>query len=323
MDKKTDESKDNTPDKPSTIAVLKNKPKSANYTVQASIILKTPIFVPVGRVGKGNRGAHQISESSESLRHLSICAKYGYDEVIISGYKLSLEVDFKVWAGCLRAMEQFGQSQNEIVLPFKTFVDLCGYGKERINEEFRTMLDSSLARIKGLNMTFRKARQKKDEKLKSHYTSLLKSATVDEKKDVVKLEVDAELWDLYQMDYEILVSIQNLDLMGRAETAQCLYLYLSAMPSNPHPIAIERIRERLELSGTVTNQNKRIKAAFKTLSEAGLVKGKFEGARDECFLHLTSIVRKAKIAVQSRVEKEPEEPEGLNDDNIIEGELAD
>lgn len=86
----------------------------------------------------------------------------------------------------------------------------------------------------------------------------------------MKLEVSHKVWDLYLMDHEILVSMQNLDLMGKSETAQCLYLYLSSMPNKPHPIAMDRIRERLELSGTVTNQNKRIKAAFKTLEEAGL-----------------------------------------------------
>ena len=281
-----------------TIKSLANQPKSKNYTVQASIILKTPIFVPVGRVS--TRGAHRISERSDDLRFLKICKKYGYDEVIISGQKLSLEVDFKVWAGCLLAMQKFSSKSNFIAIKFTTFVELCGYDKSRINKDFRNMIDASLARIKGINMSFRKQRHTDSDTLEAHYTSLLKTATVSEKAEMVTLEIDPELWDLYQIDHEILVSMQNLELIKRAETAQCLYLYLTALPSRPHPISMAALRERCELSGTIKNQNKRIKAAFKTLEDAGLVKGEFRGIGDNCKLYLDDIVRKAKIAVLPR-----------------------
>ena len=69
----------------------------------------------------------------------------------------------------------------------------------------------------------------------------------DGEEDVVELMADETLWDLYRLDHQVLVSLQILKMLPRAEVAQTLYLFFSSLPNNPVPVSFERLREQVRL----------------------------------------------------------------------------
>lgn len=102
-------------------------------------------------------------------------------------------------------------------------------------------------------------------------TQLLKTASLDREKDEVIIEADARLWELYQVDYAILLRRHPYALLKGKEVAQTLYTYIASLPDNPAPIAFSRLRERLLLTSMVKEQNRIIKAAVLQLQEIGYI----------------------------------------------------
>ncbi|MGL4894459.1 MAG: RepB family plasmid replication initiator protein, partial [Shewanella sp.] len=62
---------------------------------------------------------------------------------------------------------------------------------------------------------------------KAVHTGMLLRAMYDGEADIVELMADETLWDLYRLDYQVLVSLRVLEKLPRAEVAQCLYLYFT------------------------------------------------------------------------------------------------
>lgn len=255
---------------------------STAMTVQPNVLLRTGVFTPVGRT-KAETSIHK--DLTEELRHLEICHKEGYDRVLISGSKLNVETDFRVWCGIILAFSHYGQHSNEIELSFAEFARMCGYPARRFDAKLRRQIDSSLARIRGVNLSFQRRGQ-----VKSTHSGLLYKAKLDENTDTVVLLADPDIWDLYTLDFKVLVSMKVLSELPRAEVAQCLYLYFLSLPADPHPISFTRMRERLQLSTPDKEANRRIKLGIEKLEDVGFVTGFYthkEGSR-ETYYKITS-----------------------------------
>ncbi|ELA6946678.1 replication protein RepA [Vibrio parahaemolyticus] len=251
---------------------------------------------------------------SEELRMLEICQQEGYDRVVISGRKLNVETDFRVWCGIIKAFSKYGLSSETIRLPFTEFVRLCNYPAKRVDRTLRRTIDQSLDRIQSKQITLSRTLRDDDSKLHTVKTSLIKEATLHEEDGFVELQASAKLWELYAIDHQILISRHVLSRLPRDETAQALYLFLASLPNNPHPVSIERMRQRCQLMNTKSQQNFKIRKAIAKLIDIGYLSGTWgEGKKKDYFFinhrdqKLTALEAKAEVALS-----------GV----ILEGELA-
>jgi len=244
---------------------------SDSTSVQPNVLLRTPIFTPVNKHGSRHSGA----ELTESFRNLELFKQEGYESVYIEGLKLNVQTDFKVWCGIVFAFSKYGYKTESIQLKFTEFVKLCGYKSRRINKNLRQQVEGALERIQSQSLRFRT----KDAK-KSINTSLLLKSQYDTETDTITLMGDSSLWEVYRIDHQILVSFNVLNKIPRAETAQCLYLFMTGLPKNPIPITLSRMRDRLCLNMSVKEMNRSIRTAIKKLESIGYITGtwvKFNG----------------------------------------------
>lgn len=98
---------------------------------------------------------------------------------------------------------------------------------------------------------------------------MLKTGELDFANDLVELEADQRLWELYQTDYTVLLRHKPINALTRKEAAQALYTFIESLPTNPVPISFKRIRDRLSLLSPVKEQNRIIKLALKQLQDIG------------------------------------------------------
>lgn len=85
------------------------------------------------------------------------------------------------------------------------------------------------------------------------------------------LQADERLWELYQIDYNILLRKRPYHMLKGKEVAQTLYTFIASLPDNPAPLRFDRIIERLNLTSPVKEQNRLIKAALKQLQDIGYI----------------------------------------------------
>ncbi|WFQ78180.1 protein RepA (plasmid) [Xenorhabdus sp. SF857] len=265
---------------------------SCNTTtsVQPNVLLRTGVFTPIGR---RNSTKYVEMDLSEDLRSLEICQKEGYDHVSVRGDKLNVETDFKVWCGIVFAFSTYGARSNEITLKFSEFAKFCGYPSRRFDKNLRRQIGDSLGRIQSQKLSFLRKRA-----VKGVHTGLLLRAKYDEFDDIVTLMADENLWELYRLDYQVLVSLKVLDKLPRAEVAQCLYLYFVALPERPIPVSFERLRERLQLNTSVKEANRKIKTGIQKLESIGFLSGSFVRKDNETY-YIVDERNKKLLAVRS------------------------
>ena len=254
---------------------LKGLYSTEKASVQPNVLLRTPVFSPVGRNIKESLVKKNLSTE---LRGLEICQKDGYDHISIKGPKLNVETDFRVWCGVVLAFSKYGLNGNTIKMQFTEFAKFCGYKTKRIDSKLRTQIDNSLSRIQQQQLSFKNHNSKK-----ALITGLLHRAVYDIEEDRLELIADETLWDLYQIDRRVLVSMNVISKLPRAEVAQCLYLYFLALPKNPYPVSFSRLRERLQLISCKKDANKRIKAGIEKLENIGFISGSFARKEGETY----------------------------------------
>lgn len=228
-------------------------------TVHPNLILRTPIFTPVGRTAtvKG-----RVADLSSAMREISFARTEGYEEVKIFGSKLSIDTDFKVWTGIVRAFDVYGFQPRGLSMTFSEFAKFCGYPSSAQSSVLKARVDSSLTRIMSQVITFSAGSR-------AHKTHLLQSATYDIDANKITLVPDERLWELYRIDHEILLSLDTQAALQRRETAQCLYMFIHALPSNPAPLSFSRIRSRLCLTGSEAEVNRSIVNGLAELAKIG------------------------------------------------------
>lgn len=251
------------------LSVISDKLSISNsHTIQPNILIRTPLFVPIAR--NSNKGTTTLTKHdvSEEFRAISLYQKEGYQHASIKGERLNVRTDFKVWCGVIFAFSKYGYDTDSITMKLSEFTKFCGFSTQMLNTAFRKRIKESLERIQSQSISM----ATKDGK-KATATSLLKKFVYDTDRDEIILEGDPELWELYRIDRQILISMKTLSKIPRAETAQCLYLYLASLPREPFPVTISRMRDRLSLNMSVKEANRAIKAAIKKLEDIGYLVG--------------------------------------------------
>jgi hypothetical protein len=240
-------------------------------TVQALILVRIGIFTPSVSAARPKNLTSQHAEFikhdvSKEFRKLTFAQKEGFENVTITGQRLDMNVDFKVWIAIVRAFSEHGYSSDKIILPFKQFASLCGFKSKRFDSALRNNIHNSLTKLRTQTIEF-----KKKHTLKSYIGGLISSASLDFENDTVELVADARLWELYKIDHQVLLKVKVLDKLDRNQTAKCLYSYLASLPNDPYPISFTRLRDRLCLTSKKSEQVRVIKNAIDKLKDIGFL----------------------------------------------------
>lgn len=235
---------------------------TSNRTVQPIALMRLGLFVPPAK-NKPVRGSATIDDS-EDFQELEIAKAEGYTKISIRGARLDMSTDFKTWIGAVRAFSKHGGESNKIELPFTEFAKLCGIAVDDINQRSRERFFNSLSRLASITVSF-----KNKDATKVTVTHLLQAATFDTEKDVINLEGDSRLWELYAFDHKVLLQLKAIQALPRKESAQALYVYIESMPQGFIQLSLERLRERLNLTSTTSAQNLAVRNAMKELEKIG------------------------------------------------------
>lgn len=256
---------------------------SNSHSIQPNILIRTPLFTPVARNSNKDTSTVTRHDVSDEFRDISLYQREGYEYATIKGEKLNVRTDFRVWCGVIFAFSKYGYNTDTINLKLSEFTKFCGFSTQMLNAAFRKRIQGSLERIQSQTISM----ATKDGK-KATATSLLKKFTYDVDRDEIVIEGDPELWELYRIDRQILISIKTLSKIPRAETAQCLYLFLASLPKDPIPVTMSRMRERLSLNMSNKESNRAIKNAIKTLEKIGYLDGSETKFNGEWAYHITN-----------------------------------
>lgn len=111
---------------------------NSTSTVQPVALMRLGLFVPTLKstsVSKANR--KNVTDATEELVQLSIAKSEGYTDVKITGSRLDMDTDFKVWLGIIRSMSEYGVKSDTLELSFVEFVKMCGFDSRRSNKKMR------------------------------------------------------------------------------------------------------------------------------------------------------------------------------------------
>lgn len=238
-----------------------------NATVQPVALMRLGLFLPsLKRKGK-DTGNINIDASKE-LQSLELARAEGYTDIRISGPRLSMETDFKVWVGIILAFSKYGLNGNTVELPFSEFATFCGYLPKDKDKSLRTRLADSLARLRGTTIRLSSESDKQ-----GVVSGLLSRGKWDEVKDTMVLIADESLWELYQFDRQVLIQMFILRQLANKGTAQALYTFLESLPEKPIPLSFARIKRRLMLTSPNNQQNRVINKAIDELKAVGYLDG--------------------------------------------------
>lgn len=249
-----------------------------NATVQPVALMRLGLFLPsLKRKGK-DTGNINIDASRE-LQSLELAKAEGYTDIRISGPRLSMETDFKVWVGIILAFSKYGMSGNTVELPFSEFATYCGYSSKDKDKNLRARLADSLARLRGTTIRLTSEKDKQ-----GVVSGLLSRGKWDEDKDLMIITADESLWELYQFDRQVIIQMFILRQLANKGTAQALYTFLESLPERPIPLSFSRIKRRLMLTSPNNQQNRVINKAIDELKSVGYLDGDVVKKGDEWHL---------------------------------------
>ncbi len=249
---------------------------NSQKTVQPVALMRLGVFVP-----KPSRTTPTASvvDASEMLANLDIARAEGFDDIKIIGPRLDMDTDFKVWIAIIHSFSIYGLSSNKIRLKFSEFAGYAGFSSKRLTKQLRESVHMSLQRLRSKTLSFRRS----SGTTASYNTGLLKVGYFDSEADVVELEADEKLWELYS-DYRVLLQQQALKALPKKEVAQALYTFIESLPTKPAPVAFARLRERLALTSQVKDQNRVIKKAIEQLIEIDYLEADIQKKGKENYL---------------------------------------
>ncbi|HGX3708909.1 TPA: RepB family plasmid replication initiator protein [Escherichia coli] len=239
-------------------------------SVQVVPLMRLGVFVPTLKSTDKSKLTVTSVDASKDLRSLSLYQAEGFEKVLITGPRLDMDTDFKVWVGIISVLTDgcYPTTKNgNIIVPFSEFAKRCGYPRARMKKELREKLKGSIKKIMSTVVEFSRDSGKPTEVTKM--VQLMGESTIDIKNDLAVLTPSMSLKDLYASEYKVLLKLKALKSLARKESAQALYLYLEGLPANPVPVKIERLRERLNLTSSIPLQNSTIRKAMKQLEDIG------------------------------------------------------
>ena len=212
-----------------------------NSTIQPIALLRLGVFVPTLKstnvaLRRGSSVTTNTTNATEELSSLKIVEQEGYEGIEIHGPRLDMDTDFKVWVGITSALFDYAPDDDGIItLPFS----------EQTVVKFR--FPAAKGHLNNINV------------------NLLAYSSLNTELDVIEIQPQKQLSELYYVDYKRILKLKMLDKLGRKETAKVLYTFFEALPANPAPVSIERLRARLNLKSSVSVQNSVIRKAMKDL----------------------------------------------------------
>ncbi|EPA6300876.1 RepB family plasmid replication initiator protein [Salmonella enterica] len=285
---------------------------NSTSTVQPVALMRLGLFVPTLKsTGKSKANRKNVTDATEELVQLSIAKSEGYTDVRITGSRLDMDTDFKVWLGIIRSMSEYGVKKDTLELSFVEFVKMCGFDSRRSNKKMRDRISNSLFKLASVTLQFQS-------ETKGWTTHLVQSAFYDINEDIVEIKAEPKLFELYHMDRRVLLRLKAIDALQRKESAQALYTYIESLPQNPAPISMKRMRDRLNLTSNVYTQNHTVRKAMEQLRDIGYLDyTEFKRGRATYFsVHYRNpklISSTVKTPRKDKVEKEPEQ----NYDEVI------
>ncbi|QGV95427.1 replication initiation protein (plasmid) [Klebsiella pneumoniae] len=236
---------------------------NSTSTVQPVALMRLGLFVPTLKsTGKSKANRKNVTDATEELVQLSIAKSEGYSDVKITGSRLDMDTDFKVWLGIIRSMSEYGVKSDTTELSFVEFVKMCGFDSRRSNKKMRDRISNSLFKLASVTLKFQS-------ETKGWTTHLVQSAYYDINEDIVEIKAEPKLFELYHMDRRVLLRLKAIDALQRKESAQALYTYIESLPQNPAPISMKRMRDRLNLTSNVYTQNHTVRKAMEQLRDIG------------------------------------------------------
>lgn len=237
---------------------------NSNNTVQPVALMRLGLFVPTLKsTARGRQGQMNSMDVTSELKQLSIVKSEGYENIKITGARLDMDNDFKTWVGVIHAFAKHKVLGDTVRLPFVEFVKLCGIPSARSSAKLRARLEASLERIATNTLSF-------TNKEGDYYvTHLVQSAKYSPKKDIVELQADPKIFELYQFDKKVLLQLRAINELSRKESAQALYTFIESLPSDPAPISMARLRTRLNLTSRAITQNATVRKAMEQLKTIG------------------------------------------------------
>ena len=228
-----------------------------------STVQPVALFVPTLKsTGKSKANRKNVTDATEELVQLAIAKSEGYTDVKITGSRLDMDTDFKVWLGIIRSMSEYGVKSDTLELSFVEFVKMCGFDSRRSNKKMRDRISNSLFKLASVTLKFQS-------ETKGWTTHLVQSAYYDINEDIVEIKAEPKLFELYHMDRRVLLRLKAIDALQRKESAQALYTYIESLPQNPAPISMKRMRDRLNLTSNVYTQNHTVRKAMEQLRDIG------------------------------------------------------
>lgn len=236
---------------------------NSNNTVQPVALMRLGVFVPTLKsTNNSKKNTLSTTDATEELSRLSLAKAEGFEKVEIIGPRLDMDNDFKTWVGIIHSFAKHKVIGDKVHLSFVEFAKLCGIPSSRSSKKLRERISPSLKRIAGTVISF-------SSQTKEYTTHLVQSAYYDISKDIVILQADPRLFELYQFDRKVLLQLKAINALPRRESAQALYTFIESLPKNPAPISIARLRARLSLKSPVFSQNQTVRRAMEQLREIG------------------------------------------------------
>ncbi|HHT0305665.1 TPA: RepB family plasmid replication initiator protein [Raoultella planticola] len=285
---------------------------NSTSTVQPVALMRLGLFVPTLKsTGKSKANRKNVTDATEELVQLSIAKSEGYTDIKITGSRLDMDTDFKVWLGIIRSMSEYGVKKDSLELSFVEFVKMCGFDSRRSNKKMRDRISNSLFKLASVTLKFQS-------ETKGWTTHLVQSAYYDINEDIIEIKAEPKLFELYHMDRRVLLRLKAIDALQRKESAQALYTYIESLPQNPVPISMKRMRDRLNLTSNVYTQNHTVRKAMEQLKDIGYLDyTEFKRGRSTYFsVHYRNpklISSSGKVVPRDEGEKKPEQ----NYDEVI------
>lgn len=242
---------------------LINLDVNSSSTVQPVALMRLGLFVPTLKsTDKSKTNRKNVTDATEELVQLTVAKSEGYTDVKITGSRLDMDTDFKVWLGIIRSMSEYGVKNDTLQLSFVEFVKMCGFDSRRSNKKMRDRISNALFKLASVTLKFQS-------ETKGWTTHLVQSAYYDINEDIVEIKAEPKLFELYHMDRRVLLRLKAIDALHRKESAQALYTFIESLPQNPVPISMKRMRDRLNLTSNIYTQNHTVRKAMTQLKEIG------------------------------------------------------
>lgn len=161
---------------------------TSESSVQVVPLMRLGVFVPTLKGTDKAKITRNTVDASKDFNTLSLYSSEGFEKVIISGPRLDMDTDFKVWVGIISVLTDSDHpitKEGKIVIPFSEFARRCGFPRGRMKQELRTRLKDSIKKIMSTIVEFSKDSGKPTEK--TQMVQLMGESTIDIGNDLVLL----------------------------------------------------------------------------------------------------------------------------------------